>query len=125
MFIRGFPLYGYLMTVSTLICVYFPARCELFRVHQGFPPIWFFNDCLNTYVCQFYRPLGIIPRRVKLFDLLVGTMEVKHQIHRHSEGRSTSHPMFIKGFPLYGFSMTVSTPICSFLISRCELFRVE
>ena len=95
------------------------------HVYQGFPPIWFFNDCLHTYFCQFYRPLWIIPRRVKLFDLLVGTMEVKHQIHRHSEGRSTSRPMFIRGFPLYGFLMTVSTPICSFLIARCELFRVE
>ena len=81
MFIRGFPLYGYLMTVSTLIFSF------------------------------FYRPLWIIPRRVKWFEFSVGTMEVKHQTHRHSKGWSASGPMFIRGFPLYGYFMTVSTPI--------------
>ena len=30
-------------------------------------------------------------------------MEVKHQIHRHSEGRSASGTMFTRGFPLYGY----------------------
>ena len=40
-----------------------------------------------------------MPRRVKWFDFSVGTMEVKHQTHRYSEGRSASGPMFIRGFP--------------------------
>ena len=34
-------------------------------------------------------------------------------------------PMFIRGSPLYGYLMTVSTPICAYFIVRCELFPVE
>ena len=61
----------------------------------------------------------------KWFDFSVGTMEVNHQIHRHSEGRSATGSMFISGSPLYGYLMTVSTPLCAFFNARCELFRVE
>ena len=32
MFIRGVPLYGYLMTVSIPTLAYFIARCELFYI---------------------------------------------------------------------------------------------
>ena len=93
MFFRGFPLYGYLMTLST--------------------------------PCIFYRPLWIIPRRVKWFYFSVGTMEVNHQTHRYSEGRSSSRPMFIKGFPLYSYLVMVSTPTFANFIAPCELFWVE
>ena len=52
-------------------------------------------------------------------------MEVNHQIHRYSEGRSASGPMLIRGLPLYGYLMTVSTPILAYFIARCGLFRLE
>ena len=126
-FIRVFPLYGYLITVFTLICGFFIARCELFRVGQnsghyggetsnssvlwrsigitphvfeGFPPIWLFNDVLHIYFCQFYRPLWIILRRVKWFDFSVGTIEAKHQTHRYSEWFVGISPHVYQGFPL-------------------------
>ena len=83
------------------------------------------NDCLHTYFCKFCRPLRITPGRVKWFDFLVDTMEVNHQIHRHSEGRSASRPMFIRGFPLYGYLMTVSTPTLAYFTARCEFFGIE
>ena len=80
MFIRGFPLYVYLMTVHFLSpIVNYSVWSEMFiffsrhyggetsnssvlrwlvgiwpHVYQGFPPIWLFNDCLYTYFCQFY-----------------------------------------------------------------------
>ena len=63
------------------------------HVHQGFLPIWLLNDCLHTYLWIFYRPLWIIPRRVKWFEFSVGTMEVKHQTHRL---------LFVKKCPLFG-----------------------
>ena len=69
MFIRSFPLYGYLMTI-------------------------------HTYLCIFYRPLWIIPRRVKWFEFSVGTMEVKHQTHRLP---------FIKNFHFLGQGKLRST----------------
>ena len=90
-----------------------------------FPPIWLINDCLHTYLCIFYRPLGIITRRIKWFDFSVGTMEVKYQTHWYSDGKSASGTIFIRGFPLYGYLMTVSTLICLFFITRCELFCDE
>ena len=34
-------------------------------------------------------------------------MEVKHQTRRHSKRRSASGPVLIRGFPLYGYLMTV------------------
>ena len=92
---QGFPLYGYSMTVSTLICA-------------------FFN-----------RPLWNISCRVKWFEFSVGTREVKHQTHRHSKGWSVSGPMYIRGFPLYYYLMTVSTPIFANVIARFEWFRVK
>ena len=52
-------------------------------------------------------------------------MEVKHQTHRHSNGRLELGPIFIRGFPLYGYLMTVSTPTSANFIDRCEVFRVE
>ena len=70
MFIRGFSLYCYLMTVSTP---------HLF-VH-------------------FLSPVVNYSASSKLVWFLVGTMDVKHQTHRHSKGRSASGPMFIRGFP--------------------------
>ena len=63
--------------------------------------------------------------RVKWFDFAVDSMAVNHQIHWHSEGRSASGPMFIRGVPLYGYVMTVSTPTFENFSARCELFRVE
>ena len=62
----------------------------------------------------------MIPRQVKWFEFSVGTMQVKHQIHRYSEGRSSSRPMFMRGFPLYGYLMTISTTILAYFIARCE-----
>ena len=88
-------LYGYFMTVSILICAF------------------------------FYRPLWIIPRRVKWFDFSVCTIEVKHQTHRYADGQSASRPMFIRCFPLSGYLMTVSTPSFVNFIARCEWFRLE
>ena len=41
------------------------------HVYQGFPPIWLFNGCQNTYLCIFYRSLWIIPLRVKWFELSI------------------------------------------------------
>ena len=158
MFIRGFPLYGYLMTISTphlfmhflspVVNYYASSKMiwcfqselsswnikliDTLRVDRhrapclsGDSPIWLLNDCLHTYFCQFYRPLLIIPRRVKWFVFSVDTMEVKLQIHRHSKGWSASGPMFIRGFLLYGYFITVSTHIFANFITRCELFSVE
>ena len=151
MFIRGFPLYGYLMTVHSFSpVVNYSASSKRVRffsryyecetstspvlgwlvgikphVYQGFPPIWLFNDCLYTYFCQFYRPLLIIPCGVKCFGFAVGTMEVKHQSHQYSDGLSASGPMSIRGFPISGYLMTVSTLMGAFFTARCELLRVE
>ena len=77
-------------------------------------PISLFNDCLHTYLCIFYRPLWIISRRVKWLYFSVGTMEVNHQSHGYPEGRSSSRPMFIRGFPLYGYLTTLHTYFCPF-----------
>ena len=85
------------------------------HVYQGFSLRWLFNDSQYTLFFIFYRPFWIIPPLVKLFDFSVSTMEVNHQIHRHSEGRSASGSMFIRGFPLHGYLMTVSTPTCVYL----------
>ena len=79
------------------------------HVFQGFPPIRIFNDSLHLLFCIFYGPLLNIPRRVKWYDFSVGTIEVK-QTHQYSDGLSASGPMFIRGFPLNGYLMTVSNP---------------
>ena len=138
MFIRGFPLYGYVMTLYTsLFCKFYrplwnvPPRVKWFDCavdtmwmnhqnhrHQapclsGVSPIWLFKDSLHPLFCIFSCPLWIIPTRVKWLDFSVGTMEVNYQIDQHSEGRSASGLMCIRGFPLYGYLMTVSTPICA------------
>ena len=142
MFIRGFPIYGYLCNdcLHTYFCrflspvMYYSASSKM---------VWFFT---GHYVCKCYRPLWIIPARVKWVDFSDGTVEVNHQTHWHSEVRSASRPMFIRGFPLYGYFMalytpcfayfiarcefasssnTVSTPSFANFIARCELFRVE
>ena len=39
---------------------------------------------------------------------------MKHQNNRHSEGRTASGSMFIRGSPLYGYLLTVYTPIFAF-----------
>ena len=91
------------------------------HVYQGFPPILLFNDRLHTYFVNFLLPVVNYSASSKT----VGTVEVKHQTHWHSEGRSASGLMLIRGFFPYGYLMTVSTPICAFIIARCELFRVE
>ena len=95
------------------------------HVYQGFPHICLFNDCLHTYLCKFYIPLWIIPRWVKWFDFSVGPLEVKHQTHRYFSGRSASGPMFIRGFPLYGYFMALYTPCFAYFIARCEMLRVK
>ena len=93
-------------------------------VYQGFSPIWLFNDCLHTYLCLIYRPLWIIPRRVKWFDFSVGTIEVKHQTHLYSEGRSASGLMFIRGLPYTGISW-LSTPLFVHILSPVLKFSTS
>ena len=52
-------------------------------------------------------------------------MGMKHQNHRYPEGQQTLPSIFIWGFPLYDYLMTVSTLIYAYLIARYELSRVE
>ena len=47
----------------------------------------------------------------RAIDFSVGIVGVKNQNNRHSEDQSTSGTMFIRGFPLYGYLLTVYTPI--------------
>ena len=77
--------------------------------------VWFFT---GHYAFKCYRPLWIFPARKKWVDFSDVTVEVNHQIHWHSEVRSASCPMFIGGFPLYGYLMTVSTPCFAYFIAR-------
>ena len=125
MFIRCFPLYGYLITVHFFSpVVNYSASCDMVwffsqhyggetsnspvlgwlvgikpHVYQGFPPLWLFNDCLYTFFCQFYRPLWIISCRVKCFGFQVGTME----------------PHVYQGFPpLWLFNDCLYTYFCQF-----------
>ena len=37
-----------------------------------------------------------------------------------SDDQSTISPMFIKGLPLYGYLLTVNTPIFAFFLARCN-----
>ena len=74
---------------------------------------------------HFFSPVVNYSASSKRLGFSVGTMEVKHQTYRHSDGLSASSPMFIRGFPLYGYLMTISTPTSANFIARCELFRVE
>ena len=90
------------------------------HVYQGFPLRWLFNDSLHPLLRIFYRPLWNIPPGVKWLEVSVGTMEVNYQIHRHSEGWSASGFMCIRGFPLYGYLMSVTTPTCAYYTARCE-----
>ena len=59
-------------------------------------------------LCGFIFSPGVkYPASNKILD----TMEVKFQSHLHSDGRSTSSPLFVRGFPIHGYLMTVFTPI--------------
>ena len=79
------------------------------------------TPCYAYFIARCY----IYSASSKWYDFLVGTMEVNHQTHRHSDGLSASGPMFIRGFPLYGYLMTVSTSAFANFFARCELFCVE
>ena len=56
-------------------------------------------------------------------DFSVGTIGVKHQNNLYSESRSASGPMFNRGFPLYGYLLTVYTLIFAYFIARFKIFR--
>ena len=88
------------------------------HAYQGFPPIRLFYGSLHPLFCIFYRPLWNVPRPVKWFDFSVDAMWVNHQNHRHSEGRSASSPMFIRGFPLDDYLMTLYNPCFAYFIAR-------
>ena len=79
------------------------------HVYQGSPPILVLYDSLHPMFCIFFRPLWNVQRRIKWFEFPVGTMWVNHQNHWHSESRSASGPMFIRGFPLYGYFLALYT----------------
>ena len=89
-------------------------------IYQGFPPVRLFYGPLHPLFCIFYRPLWKVPRRVKWFDFSVDAKWVNHQNNRHSEGRSASDPMFIRGFHLDGYLMTPYTSFFAYFIARCN-----
>ena len=74
---------------------------------------------------QILSPVVKSLPRVKWFDYSVDTMWMNYQNHRHSEDRSASGPIFIRGFPLDGYLMTLYTPCCAYFIAPYEIFRLE
>ena len=87
------------------------------NAYQGFPPIRLFYGSLHPLFCIFYRTLWNVPRRVKRFHFSIDTMWVNHQSYLHSEGRSASSPVFIRGFPLDGYLMTLYDPCFAYFIA--------
>ena len=154
MFFRGVPLYGYFILVSYILLAVVKCsilnKMVWFFTGQApvYLPIWLLNDPLHSYLCIVYCPLWIILRLTFQSVLwrrnikLIGTRMVSRHQAPCLSGVSpltviyylytylcmfyrSLWIMFIRGFSLYGYLMTVSTPTSANFITRCELFCFE
>ena len=104
--------------IGTLMVSRHPAPCL-----SGVLPIWLFNDSPHLFL-HFYRPLWIIPRRVKWFEFSVGTMEVKHQTLRLLRMVCRHQARVYQGYlPIWLFNHCLITYQCIFYRSLWIITR--